>query len=104
MENLNAWIPRAVLLRLAASVEAASEHPLASAVRQAAEEQGVAPAPVEHFEAVPGRGAVAEIDGNTVLVGSSAFFEERGISLDGLDPRTDNEKLRDRVKGRKRRG
>ena len=78
------------LLRLAASVEAASEHPLASAVRQAAEERGVAPTPVEHFEAVPGRGAVAEIDGNTVLVGSSAFLEERGISLDGLRAAVDD--------------
>jgi len=74
------------LLRLSASVEAVSEHPLASAVRRAAEERGVQPAPVEGFEAVPGRGAAGRIDGETVLVGSAAFLAERGVALDGLQP------------------
>jgi len=72
------------LLRLGASVEAASEHPLATAVRKAAEERGVAASPAEGFAAVPGRGAVAEIERETVLVGSPAFLADRGIALDGL--------------------
>jgi len=68
------------MIWLAASVEQASEHPLARAIVNAAEEKGVALAPVEEFRATPGGGAEGKIGGERVLVGSMRFLEENGIS------------------------
>jgi len=67
------------MIWLAASVEQASEHPLARAIVNAAEEKGVALAPVEEFRATPGGGAEGKIGGERVLVGSMRFLEENGI-------------------------
>lgn len=69
------------LLALAAAAEASSEHPLAQAVVTAAFERGAVPPDVESFEAVPGKGIVAKIDGGEVLVGSPRFLSERGLDL-----------------------
>jgi heavy metal translocating P-type ATPase len=79
--------PEDELLAIAAAAEAASEHPLAKAVLGAALERGIAPAALESFEAVPGRGVRAGLAGAEILAGSERFLEEKGVSLDALRPR-----------------
>ncbi|HSL31577.1 MAG TPA: cation-translocating P-type ATPase [Anaerolineales bacterium] len=61
------------VLRLAASAERYSEHPLADAVRRAAREQGIRLAEPENFEAVPGMGVRATIDGTRIEIGNRRF-------------------------------
>src|SRR5450759_1066124 len=59
----------AEVLRLAASVEVDSEHPLARAIVAGARSRGIEPAPVTEFEALAGRGTRATVDGRRVAVG-----------------------------------
>jgi P-type Cu+ transporter len=68
------------LLWMAASVERASEHPLARAIVEAAEEKGVALAEVSEFRSSPGGGVVARLHGDRVVVGTLKFLEQQGIS------------------------
>ncbi|MEP6018306.1 MAG: heavy metal translocating P-type ATPase [Paracoccaceae bacterium] len=75
---------RAEILRLVASVEAQSEHPIASAIVQAAKEEKIALASVSNFQAVPGFGAQAEIDGKLIRVGADRFMEQVGIDTSSL--------------------
>ena len=75
------------LLALAAAAEASSEHPLAQAVLSAALERGVEISSVDDFEAVPGRGVVAAVGGERVLVGRPGFLEAEGIVVDALADR-----------------
>lgn len=75
------------LLALAAAAEASSEHPLAQAIVVASFERGAVPPEVDSFEAVPGKGIVAHIDGVDVLVGSPRFLIERGVDLTALTER-----------------
>lgn len=77
------------LLRLAASAEASSEHPLAQAVVDAAKARGLALVDATGFQAVPGHGLEATVDGRTVLVGNAKLMRDQGISFDGLGPRAD---------------
>jgi len=58
------------VLRAATSCERYSEHPLAEAVREAARERGIVPAEPEHFEALPGLGVRARVQGHAIAVGS----------------------------------
>ncbi len=67
------------MLRLAASVEAGSEHPIAGAVVRAAEERGLKLARADGFEALAGRGVRATIDGQSVAVGGPALLAELGL-------------------------
>ncbi|HLZ13023.1 MAG TPA: copper-translocating P-type ATPase, partial [Candidatus Acidoferrum sp.] len=67
------------MLWLAASVEQASEHPLARAIVQAAQESGARLAKVEGFRATPGGGAEGTVNGERVLVGSARFLVENGV-------------------------
>ncbi len=69
------------LLRLAAAAERGSEHPLAEAVVRLAGERGVEPAPATDFEAIPGGGVRATVEGHRVLVGSERLLAEEGIDL-----------------------
>ncbi len=69
------------LLSLAASVERASEHPLARAIVRAAEEKKLPIAPVTAFQSTAGGGVEGVILGKKVLVGTAAFLKARGISL-----------------------
>ena len=75
------------LLRLAASAEASSEHPLAAAVVDAAKERGLALVDATDFQAVPGHGLEARVDGRKVLVGNAKLMRDRGIEFDGLGSR-----------------
>jgi Cu+-exporting ATPase len=71
-------------LRLAAAAERRSEHPLAQAVSAYAQGRGLALPDPEEFEAIPGKGVRARIEGQEVLVGSARFLTEHGISAETL--------------------
>ena len=75
----------ATVLRHSASAEAVSEHPLALAVLNEAKAQGIATLPLETFEALPGRGISATIDGASILVGSPRFIAESDIDIGPLE-------------------
>lgn len=77
------------LLRLSASIERMSEHPLAEAIVAAAEERGLPLGRAESFDSPVGKGVLGEVDGRRILVGSAAFLEEHGISTDRLAARAD---------------
>jgi Cu2+-exporting ATPase len=72
------------LLRLSAAVERKSEHPLAEAIVRAARERGLDPPRVEAFEAVPGHGAVATIEGRRLAIGNTRLLDRERAALDGL--------------------
>jgi P-type Cu+ transporter len=72
------------LLRLAASAERASEHPLGESIVRTARDRGLPLADLEAFEAVSGGGIRARLEGRGVLLGSRRFLSESGISEDGL--------------------
>jgi P-type Cu+ transporter len=72
------------LLRLAASAERASEHPLGESIVRTARDRGLPLADLEAFEAVSGGGIRARVEGRGVLLGSSRFLSESGISEEGL--------------------
>ncbi|MFZ5872499.1 MAG: copper-translocating P-type ATPase, partial [Actinomycetota bacterium] len=72
------------LLRLAASADKVSEHPLAAAIVAGAEDRGLALVAVEDFEAVPGHGVRARLQGQTVLVGNRRLLEGEGIDTSAL--------------------
>jgi len=67
------------LLRLAASLEKASEHPLAAAIVAGAEERGVSPAAVTDFTSHTGKGVSGTVEGSKVLLGNLKLMEEFGI-------------------------
>ena len=69
------------LLRLTASAEKNSEHPLAEAVMRRAEADGIGLAKAEKFEALAGKGVVARLDGRSVLAGNRMLFREKGIDI-----------------------
>jgi Cu+-exporting ATPase len=74
----------AELLRLAASVERASEHPLGQAIVRAADGRGIKLASVANFDSPTGRGAVGDVDGKHVVLGNARFLEEQKIDTAGL--------------------
>jgi P-type Cu2+ transporter len=82
------------LLRLAASVEADSEHPLARAIVAGAKARGIEPSAATDFESLAGRGARARVDGRGVAVGGPRLLADMGLEPDpaaetwGRDGRT----------------
>ena len=75
---------QARLLRLAASAELRSEHPLAEAVLVEARRRDLTLSEPEHFEALAGRGVTASVDGAGILVGTRSFLEEHGVETSSL--------------------
>ncbi|MCC6320566.1 MAG: copper-translocating P-type ATPase [Phycisphaerales bacterium] len=71
----------AELLRLAASAEQHSEHPLAAAIVREANNRGVSLSEPSHFAAVVGHGVEATVDGRQLLVGKAALLQERGVTV-----------------------
>ena len=69
------------VLRLAASAERGSEHPIGQAIIEYTEDQGIELAELSDFDSVPGKGIEAVIDGRTVYVGNVKFFGEVGIDI-----------------------
>ncbi|MAC80845.1 MAG: copper-translocating P-type ATPase [Rhodobacteraceae bacterium] len=74
----------AEVLRLAASLERGSEHPLAEAIVRGAEERGVEFAKAEDFEAVTGKGVKGRVDGKAVALGNAALIRDMGLDSGAL--------------------
>jgi P-type Cu+ transporter len=75
------------LLRLAASLEQASEHPLAAAIVTAAQQRGLTLQKVNGFFSLPGKGVGGTVDGHAAALGNQALFEYLSIPLSGLPAR-----------------
>src|SRR5665213_314208 len=73
------------LLRLAASVERGSEHPLAQAILHAASDRKLMIGEVRDFVSVAGKGATAAVDGNAVAIGNALLMSERNVATGDLD-------------------
>jgi Cu+-exporting ATPase len=78
-------IPPSSFLRLAASAESVSEHPLGQAIVEAAKAQGLALSEPQAFQAVAGGGIIAAVDGHEVMVGTTRLLVERGVALNGWE-------------------
>ncbi len=72
------------VLRLAASLERASEHPLAAAIVEGAEEQGLALTDVRGFQSTTGKGVAGTVDGRKVALGNRRLMSDLGIDLGAL--------------------
>lgn len=79
-------VPSSEVLRVAAAIEARSEHPLARAIIRAHGERQALP-PVEAFRALPGLGAEAVVAGESTLIGNHRLFEERRLCSAEIDRR-----------------
>jgi P-type Cu2+ transporter len=75
------------MLRLVASAERGSEHPLARALVEGAEGRGIALTDASEFEAVPGHGLRATVEGHQLLIGNARLLESASVASDGLDGR-----------------
>ncbi len=73
------------ILRLAASLERASEHPLAAAIIAGARERGIALAEVTAFDSAPGQGISGEVEGKAVALGNDRFMARRGVPIADLE-------------------
>jgi Cu+-exporting ATPase len=91
VEPLNGWSEQD-LLRLAASLERGSEHPLAEAITSGAQKKGMGLVEVRDFQSLTGKGVTGSVEGQTVALGNGKLLEELGIRLSGLEGR--GEKLR----------
>jgi len=74
-------IPDKEFLSIASAIERRSEHPLADAIVKSAKEHGAEISVISAFEAIPGKGARAVVQGKTYQIGNSRFFTEQGIDL-----------------------
>ena len=72
------------LVRLVASLERSSEHPLAEAIVRGAEARGLSLAAATDFEAVTGKGAVGRVDGRRIAIGNRRLMEDLGVALGAL--------------------
>jgi Cu+-exporting ATPase len=77
-------VPEDEALRLAASVEQASEHPLADAIVQAAQARKLALGRVDGFDSPTGKGALGTVEGKTIVLGNAAFLSSQGIATEAL--------------------
>jgi len=77
----------AALLRFAAGADSGSEHPLAAAIVAAARARGVDIPQATSFEAIPGYGVKAAVDGHTVLLGAERLLAREGVAADALAER-----------------
>jgi P-type Cu+ transporter len=79
----------AEILRLAASLERGSQHPIATAILAAAEQRGIAPATVADFDAPSGKGVAGTVDGKRLLLGTAAFLTAQGVDAAAADAKAD---------------
>ncbi|NOY69164.1 MAG: heavy metal translocating P-type ATPase [Deltaproteobacteria bacterium] len=80
------------VLRLTASLERASEHPLAEAIVRGAEDKGITPVKPDAFQSVTGKGVTGTVDGHKVAVGNLKLFESLGINSADLPDKADRER------------
>ena len=88
IESLGVLAPEEIL-RLAASLERGSEHPLATAILVAARERNVPPAAVDDFDSPSGKGVTGTLDGQHLLLGNAGFLGERGVYADEAERKAD---------------
>ena len=81
--------PADELLRLAASAERGSEHPLGEAIVRAAGERELSLSEPAGFEGIAGHGIAAEVDGRRVLLGNLRLMQREGVALNGLEGKAD---------------
>jgi Cu+-exporting ATPase len=72
------------LLRVAATVERGSEHPLAAAIVAGAQERGARPGELKDFRSITGKGAVGTVEGRTVALGNRRLLEDLNVELGAL--------------------
>ncbi len=77
------------VLRLAASAEHGSEHPLGEAIVKAASERKLELSPASGFTAIPGHGVEASVEKKQILLGNLKLIKDRGLSLNGLEEEAD---------------
>lgn len=77
------------ILRLVASLEGSSEHPLADAIVRYAKAQGLLLSPADTFEAVPGRGAIGIVDGVALVIGNAAIMSDYAMKIAPLESAAD---------------
>ena len=77
------------VLRLAASVEVGSEHPLAAAIVEGTEARGIKPVAANDFRSVTGKGVVAQVDGHAVSLGNIVLMRELGVDAGPMLARAD---------------
>jgi P-type Cu+ transporter len=82
-------LPADEILRLGASLERGSEHPLASAIATGAAERDLALLPVAGFRSLTGKGVVGEVAGRSVAIGNLKLFEELGVAADEIARRAE---------------
>src|SRR5687768_10081467 len=82
-------IDEATLLRLAASLERSSEHPLAAAIVGGAQERGLELVEATGFDSITGKGVRGEVDGRTVLLGNRALLDELKIDMREVAPKAE---------------
>jgi len=83
--RLEAGVDEAEALRLAASLERGSEHPLADAIVRAARERGLTLAEPSEFDSPVGKGVLGVVEGRRTALGSGRFLAEQGVSTAALD-------------------
>ena len=81
------------ILRMAASLERASEHPLAEAIVHGAEEKGIELVKANNFQSITGKGVTGEVDGYTVAAGNLKLLESLGISAGDLSQQADKQRI-----------
>jgi P-type Cu+ transporter len=79
----------AALLRLAASLERGSEHPLAAAIVAGAQARGITLSEVQGFQSITGKGVTGSVEGQAVALGNRTLLEERYIEANGLPERAE---------------
>src|SRR5208337_2769889 len=85
---LQGW-DEAEVLRLAATLERGSEHPLADAIVRGAQERGLQLGEAREFRSVTGQGVMGKVDGKTVALGNRKLFDELKVELNALATKTD---------------
>ncbi|MEX2629114.1 MAG: heavy metal translocating P-type ATPase [Tistlia sp.] len=79
----------AEVLRLAASLETGSEHPLAAAIVAAAKERDIAPARTEAFDSVTGKGVRGQVEGQALALGTASLMQDLGVESQPLEEQAD---------------
>jgi Cu+-exporting ATPase len=79
-------------LKVAATLEKASEHPLAEAIVRGAEEKGIELGQANHFQSVTGKGVTGEVDGRQVALGNLKLLEDLGIDAGDLGQQADRQR------------
>jgi Cu+-exporting ATPase len=90
LQSVVTAIDEQAFLRLAASLERHSEHPLAAAIVSGAHDRGVKLIDAVHFHSLTGKGVVGEVEGHRVAVGNSALLEEFNVAAEELTKQAEN--------------